>query len=654
MKKIIQSIILLLIAISFSEAQIIKCKNANLKFTRTYVQKFPKSDMPLGPGVRLSAVLQTPDQGYLVGGKFVQDQNNTGKGGYDAWLMRVDPRGVIKWSKVFYKKGKTPYNRDEFFKQIVSLGDGRYAALGQIPFWNRYGSYHHFPMIVLFDAKGKILWKKYFYLPYQMTDIQSLTIQSIVPLSSGNLLAVGQGAVRFWDEEKKSHYYVNIAIAFKVDRQGKILFAKAYNHKVFSDEGHQWGFNNAVEKEGALYIVGGTSWAGTGHDERPDSALLLKTDSEGNPVWAMEYYRQIDGNMGNGFKGITATPDGLLLTYESGYSGSVGHDINLLKVNDDGTVVSGKYFSDHSYYIYLSDLKKSRDGNYLFSSIDTGVTKVDKDGNPLRQLYPEAANFAVTRDNGVVAIKQDVWDNWTSLKKVNRVGKGCDVEAGETPKATDITDQIATVYDSSDDIYVRDLGAMRAKPWIAVHKSRPVEMRRNCLTSYEGFHPKNPNRFFFRETNRTDVIDGKECKRYLLRYKGKVTGIQINPYYDDGNGHMVPGGYVHSFYTKVFKPGECGDNTCPRFVYPPYAAATKDHINSVVVDGFDEERNASKIAPFIMNGHAKRLWIVDGWEGSWAKGYYITILNGRKDATVLKYDKATKKSRLIKLPCNRK
>jgi hypothetical protein len=34
-----------------------------------------------------------------------------------------------------------------------------------------------------------------------------------------------------------------------------------------------------------------------------------------------------------------------------------------------------------------------------------------------------------------------------------------------------------------------------------------------------------------------------------------------------------------------------------------------------------------------------------------AKGYFISILNGRKDATVLRYDFDTNTTTLLKLPC---
>lgn len=492
MRKLLLWMLLLMGESIWGNGEIIKYEDNNLTFSSTYMQKFPKPDMPLGPGVRLNAVLQTPDLGYLLGGTFVQDQNDTGHRGYDAWLMRVDPYGTVQWSKVFYKGGETPYDRNEAFTKIVSLVNDGYAALSEVPFWGEKGLYH-LPIIVGFSRSGNVLWKKYFYLPYYISDAQSMTIRSIVPLSDGDLLAVGQGGVRFWNDEGKYYYYVYMGIAFKVDGEtGEVLFAKAYNNKIFDmPDGYSWfnwGFYSAIEKNDALYLVGSGGLAG--HDANssyPDTALLLKTDLDGNPLWGMEYYRDIENEAYNGFVGIASTPDdGLLLSYSNGYYGSYQLDINLLKVNDDGGVVSGKFFALTSHFTYLSELKKSQDGNYLFSSIVTGVTKVDKDGNPLRNLYPWAANFAVTRDNGIAAIDQDWWDNWTRLRKITRTGHCCDescVGPGATPETIDITDQVKSVFDSSDDIYVRDLGAMRSESTIEVEKSNAVKMHRNCLTS---------------------------------------------------------------------------------------------------------------------------------------------------------------------------
>lgn len=655
-------IVVISIMLIVGKAEIIKCNNNNLTFLRTYTQKNPLPDMPLGPDLRIESIVQMPDLGYLVAGAFTQDRNNTANRGFDAWLMRVGPRGSVRWSKVFRNAvDGTPFQNNESFTQIVKTKSHRYLALGQLAFqYKETSSAWKCPMIIAVNRAGRVLWKKYLYIPYQKRDEKDLTLRSLVPLSDGNILAVGDGDIRFWDTEKQQYYYEHIAVAIKLSQTGEVLFAKAYNNRIFwwqyATSGSNWGFNSAVEKNGYVYIVGSTRNAQEG-----ESALLVKIDLFGNLLWAKEYNRKAEGvrfSYDNAL-GIVATSDGLLLNYQAqvdGYS-SPPQEVDLLKVDEEGDILDAKYYGGHTWYVYIQKLQRTKDGKFLFSSLPTGLVKIDRNGRVLKKLSNDYGVFTPTRDIGAAIVDQNWWDHWTAIKKITKTGKSCAddnfwSDPLTPPTPIDIKDQMAVMTTEADEAFGKNLKLV-ARNRISVERSRAVQMAKNCLSSDEGRKLKKRNRFVFRDTGKKDTVDGAEHERYLLKYKGKVTAILINPYYDDGEGRTVPGAYAYRFYTKVYKKGEYGDNTRPQYVYAPWGEMGSGQ-NHIVVGKRASERDPLKITPFRMDGRFMRLWMVDGWQGGSAKGYFISILDEKKDATVLRYDFETNRTKLIKLPCNRK
>jgi len=404
------------------------------------------------------------------------------------------------------------------------------------------------------------------------------------------------------------------------------------------------------------YVAGGSVNAQEG-----ESALLVKIDLYGNLIWAKEYNRKAEGVsfVYDRTLGIIATPNGLMMNYQvqtGGYNGN-WQEVDRLRVNEEGDILDAKYYGGHTWYVYISSFQKTRDGNYLFASMPTGLLKIDANGTVLKKLSNSYGGFVATRDNGAAILANESYRNWASLKKITRTGKSCAddnfwSDPLEPPTPIDITDQMTVMTTGVDEAFAKKI-ALVQKSRIRVERTHPVRMAKNCLSSNEGLKLTHRNRFVFRDTGKTDIVDGAEHERFILKYKGRVTAILINPYYDDGKGHMHPGGYAYRFYTKVYFPGENGDNTAPKYVYFPWAYAGSG-LNHIIVDGIDEERDPKLIDPFTMDGSALKLWMVDGWQSGSAKGYYITILNGKKDATVLKYDFTTKKTKLLKLPCNKK
>lgn len=110
----------------------------------------------------LSAVLQIPDGGYILGGSSVSgisgEKTDSSRGGFDYWVVRIDNNGNVMWDKTIGGKSA------DILSNIIPIdngfilggtsssnksGDKRSAAIGQEDYW-----------LVKMDINGNILWDK--------------------------------------------------------------------------------------------------------------------------------------------------------------------------------------------------------------------------------------------------------------------------------------------------------------------------------------------------------------------------------------------------------------------------------------------------------------------------------------------------------------
>src|SRR3989442_5675084 len=90
-------------------------------------------------------VTQTSDGGYIVAGSALGPKHTgTGCGG-DAWLLKLDHRGSVAWSRVYDMPGF------EFFNSALPTSDGGYIALGE---WASQ------TWLVKLSSTGDIEWQK--------------------------------------------------------------------------------------------------------------------------------------------------------------------------------------------------------------------------------------------------------------------------------------------------------------------------------------------------------------------------------------------------------------------------------------------------------------------------------------------------------------
>lgn len=90
-------------------------------------------------------VKKTSDGGYIICGM----TESKGRGGQDAWVIKLDPHGKLEWEKTYGDKG------DEVANAIVQTSDGGYAFIGST---TSKGRGRRSVWLVKLDSAGNQLW----------------------------------------------------------------------------------------------------------------------------------------------------------------------------------------------------------------------------------------------------------------------------------------------------------------------------------------------------------------------------------------------------------------------------------------------------------------------------------------------------------------
>jgi hypothetical protein len=393
----------------------IKCNNDHLVFKRQYISS--KKD-ELGHTVgSFHNLIQTSDNGYIIAGQYLQDLNDTNRSN-DAWIMGLDARGNIKFSKVIWKYNYPKAGSyDENFNQVTKIED-KYLLSGNIISWaiNLDGT-----IFTMIDKNGNVLWKKYM-IPKDKDEnggIGNLHIKRTITLSDGNILAVGDAKLLYSktnDDGSVTKWFAPTGVVIKMDQNGSILFAKGYaaDKPEYSSNGlnTQWNFYSATEQNSFIYVIGG----GYGPDNKNGYTVLLKIDKNGNVIWGKKYKGNDydDRNiLSTIYHDIVSVKDGGLLTIYTLENHSIYNaGDQWMKLNEDGYIEwAGEYNNSKAYYWNsLNNIKKSKDGNYILSNGATGLLKVAQTGNPIKLLTTYGYDiFTTTSDNGVAVVTDQTY-----------------------------------------------------------------------------------------------------------------------------------------------------------------------------------------------------------------------------------------------------
>jgi len=296
--------------------------------------------------------------GYSTTGSFGNGdwKGVTGKGNWDAIIVKYDNAGNVVWKKNF---GGSGY--DEYFS-VTAVSDGVVAVGLSDSFGN--GDWTGVTekggidaIIIKYDNAGNVVWKKrfggsdwdYFYSVTAVSDGVVAVGYSGISTSGGN-----------GDWEGVTGKGNDDAIIVKYDNAGNVIWKKNFGG---SDRDLYY---SVIAVSDGIVAVGYSSSASFGNGDWEgvtgkgnDDAIIVKYDNVGNVVWKKNF----GGSDYDEYFSVTAISDGIVAV---GLSNSFGNgdwtgvtekggiDAIIVKYDNAGNVVWKKNFGGSDYDRYYS------------------------------------------------------------------------------------------------------------------------------------------------------------------------------------------------------------------------------------------------------------------------------------------------------------
>jgi hypothetical protein len=265
-----------------------------------------------------------------------------------------NPMSAISFAKTY---GGT--NWDWAFS-VQQTSDGGYIVAGWT--WSFSVGYYDF-FLIKTDANGDITWAK----TYGGTNNDRA--YSVQQTSDGGYIVAG-----YTDSFGAVWYDIFL---IKTDANGNIIWAKTYGGM-----NYDWAYSVQQTSDGGYIVAGLTYSFGVGGYD----ALLVKTDANGNIVWAKAY----GGTSWDEAFSVQQTSDGGYIVVGWTWSfGADSTDVFLIKTDANGNVIWAKTYGG-TRWDYASSVQQTSDGGYIVAgltnsfgadSTDVFLIKTDANGN---------------------------------------------------------------------------------------------------------------------------------------------------------------------------------------------------------------------------------------------------------------------------------
>ncbi len=323
----------------------------------------------------LNHIIPTSDGNYVLFGVTF----NPNDGGFNFYLIKVNQLGETLWEKT--------YGTPAFEKgiKIIQTNDDGYAMIGFQDSPDPSGLNHNF-YIVKADENGEELWSTT-YGGEELEDGYDL-----IELADGSLVFVGAtGSFGAGDTD---------FLAVKYSATGVFDWMKTYG-----GAGEEIAFTVKAAPTGGLYLGGITNSFGAGDYD----IYLVETDADGNEVNSNTY----GGIVGEWGTQIVVLDDGILLGGSTWSFGSVTHDIYLLKLNFDGSIIWSTILGD-DWTDTINGIAINEKGEILISGIE--------------QLFPQNISNAFLIK---ASPEGEILTNHIQGKVFYDIDESCDFQNGE-------------------------------------------------------------------------------------------------------------------------------------------------------------------------------------------------------------------------------
>ena len=339
------------------------------------------------------SVQQTIDGGYILLGR----TKSFGAGGNDVYLVKTDSLGDTLWTKTYGGTGSDVGN------EVQQTTDSGFIIIG---FTNSSGP----TMVYLIktDINGNTLWSKT-YKPgvsgggssvKQTFDGGYILSCSGGTYGTGFLIKTNALGDTLWTKSFKINLtnskilqttdggyiitgtgddltsYPSYLVLVKTDSNGNPVWKRVYKDTMIN-HGHS-GYSVLQTPDGGYIALGNTGGA-------PSTIYLIKTNSLGDPLWTKSYRK--DSSYGGGSCVIHTTDSGFVIagTTENGTS----TDVYLIKTDSIGNIIWSKSFGG-SNSEWTNCMQQTTDGGYILAGktnsfgaggYDGYLIKTDANGN---------------------------------------------------------------------------------------------------------------------------------------------------------------------------------------------------------------------------------------------------------------------------------
>ncbi len=412
------------------------------------------------------SVQQTSDGGYIVAGF----TGSFGAGDYDIFLIKTDANGNLVWTKTY---GGTDY---DWARSVQQTSDGGYIVAGHT---RSFGAGWDDLFLIKTDANGNILWAKTYWGTDTFEGWHAYSVQQT--FDGGYIVA---GKVIFFDA---SHIFL-----VKADANGNLQWAKIYG--VYWDEAR---FVRQTSDGG--YILAGYTY--------PSSAggldiILIKTDANGNILWAKTY----GGGNYDLASSVQQTSDGgYIIASTTNSFGAGGDDILLIKTDANGNIIWAKTYGGTNSDGATS-VQQTSDGGYIVAGrtqsfgaggYDLLLIKTDANGNLIwAKTYggmndDEAFSIQQTSD-GEYIVAGGTWSfgaGWGDIFLIKTDANGnigsCSIVQNVSPTVTTPSPTVATPSPSVSSVSptVNSVSPTITSPTLTASEPCPLSISESCQTA---------------------------------------------------------------------------------------------------------------------------------------------------------------------------
>lgn len=310
-----------------------------------------------------NSVIETDDGNFVVA---LQSESNDGdvsvnKGGWDYWVVKLNPSGSILWEKSYGGTGS------DYAYSVVQASDGNYVVAGYSNstggdiVGNKGGE--DFWIIKVDENTGLIIWKKNYggtgsddAVSIAKTFDNGFIVAGYTSSNNGDV-TINQGWEDYW--------------VVKLDSAGNKQWQKSMGGDYYDDA------NSVIQTSDSGYVVAGASYSAGGTGDVSVSKggwdyWVVKLNSSGTQI---EWEKSYGGTMHDLAYSIVETPgNGYML---AGFSESNDNDVSgnhgnrdfwTAKLDSSGTIQWSNTFGGDSLE-YCFGMVQTNDGGYILAGL---------------------------------------------------------------------------------------------------------------------------------------------------------------------------------------------------------------------------------------------------------------------------------------------